>query len=242
MLAGFLREFGSRSRAHASRILRTRLTAFTAPFTVPPRCLPTVRAQRPPVWHLPVAPPLRFLLSATARRGLSSSSARDPYAVLGVPKSATAQELKKAYFAMAKKFHPDVNPSPQAAARFRELSEAYDLLRDPPRRAEYDRGGGSSWAGRGYQQQQQDAGPRQRSQQQQTYGSGSFHRHPYADMFADVWRELGVHDIEVGSTRGPVLCGVQSDGRVNRTASCIRSFSEPHPACPPLFLSARRTT
>ena len=138
--------------------------------------------------------------------------------MLGVPRTASTQELKKAYFALAKRFHPDVNPSPKAATAFRELSEAYDLLRDPIRRAEYDRWGRStgSQSGRSHQQahegkkyehhagrwarqkdESQGHSRQQHRDQQQQHSSRSSARSPYADMFTDVWRELGVHDIEV---------------------------------------------
>ena len=56
-------------------------------------------------------------------------AARNPYEVLGVKKEATADEIRKAYRALAKKHHPDLNPgNKQAEARFKEISVAYDLL------------------------------------------------------------------------------------------------------------------
>jgi molecular chaperone DnaJ len=66
----------------------------------------------------------------------------DLYEVLGVPKTATKDEITKAYRKGAKAHHPDVNPGdPDAARRFRELQEAYDILNDPVKRGQYDRGG-----------------------------------------------------------------------------------------------------
>lgn len=65
----------------------------------------------------------------------------DPYAVLGTTKNATADEIKKAYRALAKQYHPDLNPgNADAAARFKDISAAYDLLSDAEKRARYDRG------------------------------------------------------------------------------------------------------
>ncbi|WP_149535629.1 DnaJ C-terminal domain-containing protein [Siccirubricoccus phaeus] len=65
----------------------------------------------------------------------------DPYAVLGVPKTATAAEIRKAYRRLAKQWHPDANPDkPEAEARFKSVSAAYALLSDEEQRARYDRG------------------------------------------------------------------------------------------------------
>ncbi len=71
-----------------------------------------------------------------------SESKRDYYEVLGVPRNADDAALKKAYRALAKKYHPDVNPGDAAAAeKFKEASEAYSVLSDPQKRAQYDQFG-----------------------------------------------------------------------------------------------------
>lgn len=68
-------------------------------------------------------------------------AARNPYEVLGVKKEATNDEIRAAYRALAKKYHPDLNPgNKQAEARFKEISAAYDILSDKDKRARYDRG------------------------------------------------------------------------------------------------------
>jgi DnaJ-class molecular chaperone len=67
--------------------------------------------------------------------------AQTPYEVLGVKPTATADEIRKAYRKLAKQLHPDLNPGkPEAEARFKSVSAAYDLLSDPEKRARYDRG------------------------------------------------------------------------------------------------------
>ena len=66
---------------------------------------------------------------------------RDPYQVLGVDKSVSADELKSAYRKLAKKLHPDVNPGKKdIEQKFKEVTAAYDLLSDPAKRARFDRG------------------------------------------------------------------------------------------------------
>lgn len=67
--------------------------------------------------------------------------AKDYYAILGVPRTADADEIKKAFRRLARETHPDANPDdPTAEARFRDVAEAYEVLKDPQRRASYDRG------------------------------------------------------------------------------------------------------
>ena len=64
---------------------------------------------------------------------------KDYYAVLGVPKTATAEEIKKAYRKLARQYHPDANQgSTETESKFKEVSEAYDVLSDAKRRKEYD--------------------------------------------------------------------------------------------------------
>lgn len=66
---------------------------------------------------------------------------RDPYTVLGVPRSASEKDIKSAYRKLAKKYHPDQNPEdPAAHSKFAEATNAYDLLNDGAKRAQFDRG------------------------------------------------------------------------------------------------------
>lgn len=87
-------------------------------------------------------------------------SKRDFYEVLGVDQNASADEIKKAYRKLARKYHPDVNSEPDAEEKFKEVKEAYDTLSDPQKKANYDQfghadpnqgfGGGGDFGGSGF--------------------------------------------------------------------------------------------
>ena len=91
---------------------------------------------------------------------------RDPYQVLGVPKTATAAEIKAAFRKQAKQCHPDTHPGDaKKAAKFREISAAYDVVSDREKREQYDRGlinadGSPKMQQRAYSQAGQSAGGR----------------------------------------------------------------------------------
>ncbi|MBF0288706.1 MAG: DnaJ domain-containing protein [SAR324 cluster bacterium] len=112
---------------------------------------------------------------------------QDPYQILGISKSATQDDIKKAYRKLAKKFHPDLNPGNQEAEKkFKETSEAYDMLETAEKREKYDQGEldqAQNFSGRRqgpfYYETQQDGG-------RYTYSTGNFEN--MGDIFESLFK------------------------------------------------------
>ncbi len=76
---------------------------------------------------------------------------KDYYSIMGLARDASAEDIKRAHRQLARRYHPDVSKEPDAEARFKDLSEAYEVLRDPQRRAAYDQLGPHWRAGQDFQ-------------------------------------------------------------------------------------------
>ena len=135
-------------------------------------------------------------------------SKRDYYEVLGVSSSASEAELKKAYRTKAKELHPDRNSdNPNSESQFKEVNEAYDVLKDQNKKAAYDRYGHAAFEGG-------SAGP----------GAGGFHGGgDFSSAFSDVFEDL-FGDFR-GNQNGRQRASRGSDLRYNLNISLEEAFS-----------------
>jgi molecular chaperone DnaJ len=144
---------------------------------------------------------------------------RDYYAILGVPREADKEEVKKAYRRLAIQHHPDKNPDdPSAEDKFKAVAEAYDVLSDPEKRQVYDRFGAAGLKGRGYDFSAEDIF----SQFMSMFGGG------FEDLFGG---GLGAHgrrrpgkgrdqQVEVALTLEEAATGIEREVTLRRDEAC----------------------
>ena len=131
----------------------------------------------------------------------------DFYELLGVKRDASAEELKKSYRKLAMKYHPDRNPDDDdAEKKFKEINQAYEILKDEQKRAAYDRFGSAAF-------EQGGGGPG-------GFGGGGGFASGFADVFDEMFGEFG----HGASRRGPGTQGRGSDLRYNMEISLEDAF------------------
>jgi curved DNA-binding protein len=109
---------------------------------------------------------------------------QDYYQILGVPRDAEKSDIKKAYRKLARRYHPDVNSEADAEEKFKEINEAYEVLKDPDKRQAYDRFG-ADWK---HGQQFDGGGFQDGGFQGGSYSSGGFSGGDFSDFFESIFR------------------------------------------------------
>ncbi|KAI5694268.1 hypothetical protein M8J75_013822 [Diaphorina citri] len=126
------------------------ILSLKAVIRVPPRLFSSFKygALQLNRFHLVNPQPLIYLRHSAhfhTSPSLSNLKRKDYYQILGISKNSSAKEIKKAYYELAKKYHPDTNKTdPNASKKFHEVSEAYEVLSDDTKRQEYDTWGATS--------------------------------------------------------------------------------------------------
>ena len=136
---------------------------------------------------------------------------RDYYEILEVQRTASADEIKKSFRRLARKFHPDVNKSPKAEEKFKQINEAYEVLKDPEKRKQYDTLG-PSW------QHGQEFTPPPGWEGIFGGGGGSFEGSEFSDFFETLFGGLGESPF-MGGRRGRTHGGMR--GRDQEAAITI---------------------
>jgi curved DNA-binding protein len=141
--------------------------------------------------HAPNGPRCLYYRELAIKLGMQY---KDYYQVLGVTRNADAEELKRAYRKLARKYHPDVSDEKNAEDRFKEVAEAYEVLRDSDKRAAYDQ------LGRDYRTGQQFRPPPDWAQRyRQAGGRRTSDVHGFSDFFSSLFGGSGLGGAPFGA-------------------------------------------
>jgi DnaJ-class molecular chaperone len=130
-----------------------------------------------------------------------ATTPRDFYQVLGVPRAASADDIKKAYRRLARQVHPDLHSGSKKAEmekKFKELNEAHEVLSDPDKRKQYDQYGAQWEQAEAFEKARQQAGAQGFRWEQSGPGGGDFRGDAYSDIFENLFSGRG----RAGAGRG----------------------------------------
>eukprot|EP01134_Creolimax_fragrantissima_P003595 CFRG3595T1 len=152
----------------------------------------TLICPRHALWQSRARSPINNYIYITPRVNHYTNQFNDDYyKILGVSKNASTSDIKIAYFTQAKKCHPDVCPNdPVAMAKFKKVSEAYSILKDPSMRRSYDQHRASPFSRGTYTDSQQGYGGMGGS------SAGGMGGVDAEEIFKAVWKDLGMHELK----------------------------------------------
>src|SRR5512141_2185204 len=138
-----------------------------------------------------------------------ATTTRDYYQILGLPKSASADDIKKAYRRLARQYHPDMHSGAKKSEmekKFKELNEAQEVLSDPDKRKKYDQYGTNWEQAEAYEQARRQAGAPGGSGQETSFGGEGF-----SDIFENLFKARG----RAGNGRGFSIQGEDLETEVH---------------------------
>ncbi|KAJ8028781.1 DnaJ-like subfamily A member 3, mitochondrial [Holothuria leucospilota] len=194
--------------------------ASTTPFSTWSRYFPSLLTG-------PQCLPSEIHLKSSFHSGHSKFAGKDFYKILGVPKTASQKEIKKAYYELAKKYHPDKNKGDETAAKkFAEVAEAYETLGDDARRQEYDTYGQSGFGGAtggpgGFQGQWQQTNIDPEELFRRIFGNNAFN--PGGSFEESIFGNFGnSHEVMMDLTFSEAARGVNKEINIRIEDTCER--------------------
>jgi DnaJ-class molecular chaperone len=146
-----------------------------------------------------------------------ATAPRDFYQVLGLPRAASADDIKKAYRRLARQYHPDLHSGSKKTEmerKFKELNEANEVLSDPDKRKKYDQYGAQWEQAEAFEKARQQAGAQGFRWEQTGQGGADFNSEAFSDIFENLFRGSGGR---TGGTRGFSMPGEDLEAEVELT-------------------------
>ena len=153
---------------------------------------------------------------------------KDYYEVMSVARDATQDDIKRAYRKLARKYHPDVSKESDAEGLFKEVGEAYEVLKDPEKRAAYDQFGANWKAGQdfhpppGWDQGFKFSGSSAQDNAGRGYAGGGFGGAEFSDFFQDLFAQRQAGDGQGTGRAGGGQFNMRGDDRHARVAIDFR--------------------